>query len=224
MKITQVIALDGPVASGKSTVGRLVARKLGYRFLDTGAMYRAFALLSLQTGMDTKDKARLVDLAHQHTMDVALQEDGSTHILVDGQDVTSLLRDPKVEERVSQVSMVPGVREVMVSLQRRVAEDGSIVLAGRDIGTVVLPEAPLKVFLTASASERAQRRFKELQALGQDVTYEKVLQEMTERDKMDSERKVAPLRPSPDARVIVTDNCSAEEVVNLIISLARARR
>ena len=221
MDSTDFIAVDGPVASGKTAVGRMLAHKLGYRFLDTGAMYRAIAWAALEAGVSTRDGPGLVRLVQEQVMEVAFQQDGQAVVLVDQQDVTPYLWQQKVEQQVSLVAQVARVRDVLVVLQRRVAHEGSIVMAGRDIGTVVLPDAPLKVFLTASDAERAKRRHVELQALGRDAPYQQVLEEMEQRDRLDSQRKIAPLRPAPDAHVIITDDRSVEVVVEQILKLAK---
>ncbi|MDO8749829.1 MAG: (d)CMP kinase [Dehalococcoidia bacterium] len=216
-----VIAVDGPGASGKTTVGRLLAHKLRYKFLDTGAMYRAITWAALEAGVSPKDSRRLVSLAQEQRMEVAFQQDGQGLVLVDGRDVAAHLREESVEQSVSLVSQVPGVRDILVELQRRVAEEGRMVMAGRDIGTVVLPHAPIKVFLTASVAERARRRHAELQASGHGVPYQDVLEYLAKRDKLDSERKVAPLRPALDAHVLATDGLSAEMVVERILEMVR---
>ncbi len=215
------IAVDGPVASGKTTVGRLVALKLGYRFLDTGSMYRAVTWTALEAGVSTKDNAGLVKLAQEHAMEVAFRPDGNTSILVDDRDITPCLRYQQVDQEVSHVSMVAGVREVLVSHQRRIAREGPIVMVGRDIGTVVLPEAPLKVFLVASTAERARRRHAEFETLGNAVPYQQVLDGLEQRDMLDSEREVGPLRPATDAHEIRTDGLSVEEVVESILGLVK---
>ncbi|MFH1140533.1 MAG: (d)CMP kinase [Chloroflexota bacterium] len=219
-----VIAVDGPGASGKTTVGRLLAQKLGYRFLDTGAMYRAITWAALEAGVSPKDSHLLVSLAQEQRMELVFQQDGQALVLVDGLDVAAHLREESVEESVSLVSQVPGVRDILVELQRRVAEEGRMVMAGRDIGTVVLPHAPLKVFLTASVAERARRRHAELQASGHGVPYQDVLEDLAKRDKLDSERMVAPLRPATDAYVVDTDGLTVEMVVGRILELVRQRQ
>lgn len=214
-----VIAVDGPVACGKTTVGRLLAQKLGYRFLDTGVMYRAVTWAALKAGISPEDSQHLVSLAHEHTMEVVFREDGQALVLVNGCDAATHLREERVDQSVSLVSQVPGIREILVAHQRRVAEEGRMVMAGRDIGTVVLPDAPLKVFLTASVTERARRRHLELQASRQVVPYQNVLDEMATRDKLDSGRKVAPLRPALDAHILTTDGLSIEMVLERILEL-----
>ncbi len=218
-----VIAVDGPVASGKTTVGRLLAQRLGYRFLDTGVMYRAITWAALEAGISPEDSQRLVSLAQEQRMEVVFQQDGQALVLVDGRDAAAHLREERVEQSVSLVSQVAGVREILVALQRSVAEEGRMVMAGRDIGTVVLPDAPLKVFLTASVAERARRRHAELYTSGNGVPFQDVLEELANRDKLDSERKVAPLRPALDAHVLATDGLSIERVLERILELMRQR-
>ncbi len=214
------VAIDGPVASGKSAVGRALARRLGYRFIDTGLMYRAVAWAALGRGVDPEDGQGLAELAR--TLDLKLEwkpEENETRVLVDGRDVTAFLRSAEVEKIVSAVSARPEVRRVLVEKQRRLAEAGPVVMAGRDIGTVVLPDADFKVFLTASAEERARRRYLERLARGEPADYEAVLAEVKRRDEYDSTRPVAPLRPAPDSLVFNTDGLSLEEVVERLLGL-----
>lgn len=206
------------MASGKSAVGRLVARQLRFRFIDTGMMYRALTVLALERGLDLRDEAALAQLASTASMRVEPGEDGG-RIVVDGADVTPRLRSAEVGEAVSLVSRVPGVRRAMVALQRELAREGGIVMAGRDIGTVVLPHAPLKVYLDASADERVRRRHEQLLELGRDVPADEVREELALRDAIDSERAVSPLRPADDAVIIHTDRLSLEEVVSRILEL-----
>ena len=212
------IAIDGPVASGKSAAGRLVAASIGYRFVDTGLMYRGVTLLALERAIELHDEAALSALAGSITMTF----DGD-RLLIDGVDVTDRLRTAEVGEAVSLASRVPGMREAMVARQRELARQGSIVMAGRDIGTVVLPDAPLKVYLDASADERARRRHAELASLGRDETLEHVRDELALRDGIDSGRDASPLRPAGDAVVIDTDHLSLDEVVTRILELAACR-
>jgi cytidylate kinase len=211
------IALDGPVASGKSAVGSRVARQLGYRFVDTGVMYRAITWLALERHMDLDDEAGLAALAE--SADLEIEYDDAVRVLVDGAEVTDRLRSPEVGEAVSHVSRVAGVRRAMVALQRQLAAAGGVVMAGRDIGTVVLPNAPLKVYLDASPEERIRRRHEELLAGGKDATAEAVRQELALRDAIDSEREVSPLRPAADAIIIDTDHLTLDEVVAKIMEL-----
>ncbi|MDP3062527.1 MAG: (d)CMP kinase [Chloroflexota bacterium] len=213
-----VIALDGPVAAGKTAVGKLVAQRLKYRFIDTGSMYRAVTWLALEEAVPLEAPA-LAALAQRVRIRV-VESPGGVRILVGERDVTDLLRSPKVEGAVSIVSQVLEVRQAMVRQQQEIAREGRIVMAGRDIGTVVLPDAELKVYLTASVQERARRRYDELRALGQKVSYEAVLAGLLERDRLDSQRAHSPLRAAADARIIDTDGVGLEQVVAEILALA----
>ena len=214
-----VIAIDGPGASGKTTVGRILARKLGYRFIDTGEMYRALTWLALKEGIDLSDEGRLARLAAGTTIEIACHDGtGYNPVLVDGVDVTSAIRSSQVEAAVSAVSRVPRVRQALVAQQRALAEPGRVIVAGRDIGTVVLPQADLKVFLLASAEERARRRYEE-QSGGKRQDYGAILAGLRRRDQIDSQRSLSPLRPAEDARVIDTEGLSPEQVANLILGL-----
>ena len=214
------IAIDGPVASGKSAVGSRLARHLGYRLVDTGMMYRAITCLALDKGLDLHDEAALAELGASAKMQVLpgpADEPDASRVLVNGTDVTSRLRSPEVGEAVSLVSRVPAVRQAMVTIQREVASDGSVVMVGRDIGTVVLPEAPIKAYLDASVEERSRRRHAELQATGRTETIEDVREQLALRDKIDSQRDTSPLRPADDALVIQTDNMTIQNVVDRIL-------
>lgn len=221
------IAIDGPVASGKSAVGSRVARRLGYRFIDTGVMYRALTWLALERKLDLHDEAALSNMASQAKLTIAPgppDAPEAARVLVDGVDVTDRLRSPNVGEAVSVVSRVAGVRKAMVALQRQLASEGAVVMAGRDIGTVVLPDAPVKVYLDASPGERVRRRHEELLASGHQSTPEEVRQELALRDAIDSGRDVSPLRPAEDATIIHTDRLSLDQVVEQIMELvARCR-
>ena len=224
--IPAVIAIDGPAASGKSTVGRLVAQKLGFLLFDTGALYRAVTLAALQRGVPIDDEARISELARAIHIDLipATRDDGRPYtVLVDGEDVTWAIRSEPVDAHVSTVSAYPGVREALKRQQRRIARQGRVVMAGRDIGTVVFPEAPLKVFLDASPEVRAKRRCEELRARGEDANYEEILAGVRHRDEIDSTRATAPLRIPEDAVVIDTDHLTIEQVVDEIVRLARER-
>ena len=212
------IAIDGPVASGKSAVGRLVARELGYRFIDTGLMYRAVTWLAIERKVDPADETALARLAEGMRITI----DGE-RVVVDGADVTDGLRSTGVGEAVSLVSRVPGVRDAMVARQREMAREGGAVMAGRDIGTVVLPDAPLKVYLDASPEERVRRRHAELVALGRRETVDQVREELALRDAIDSGREVSPLRPAEDAIIIHTDHLSVDEVVEQILEQVPCR-
>lgn len=218
----RVIAIDGPAAAGKSTVGRKISVQLGYPFLDTGAIYRAMTWTALHRGVDLSDEDALSDLAASISVDIGPPAPESIEpctIFVDGEDVTRLLRQPEVEAAVSLVSRVAGVRKALLKLQRDLAGRNAVVMAGRDIGTVVLPQADLKVYLVASVEERARRRFTELSALGMDLAEEDVLRDLRRRDRIDSERSESPLRPAEDAVVLDTDGLTLEEVVQRIAEM-----
>ena len=230
-RLPETIAIDGPGASGKSDVGKLGARKLGYQFLDTGAMYRALTWMALKLGLDPEDEESMAQLAVDTVIEVASPPPGSggpqgverCHVCVGGEDATPHLRTPEVEANVSLVSRVAGVRREMVRLQRLLAQGGPIVMAGRDIGTVVLPDADLKVYLDASREERARRRRRQLATNGAAPSLESVRADLEKRDAIDSTRAVSPLRPAADAVVINTDGLSLEEVVEKVMSLVEAR-
>ena len=217
------VAIDGPVACGKSAVGMLVAHRLGYRFLDTGMMYRAFTWLVLERGVDPENEAAVAELAKNVKVEVTASlpnSEESGRVLVDGEDATAYLVRPDVEAAVSLVSRLPVVREAMVRLQREVAEGGEIVVAGRDIGTVVLPDADLKIYLEASRLERARRRYEQARLRGQEITLKSVLDELERRDGIDSSREDSPLRAADDAVVLPTDGLNPDQVVERILALA----
>lgn len=225
MKTASIIALDGPAASGKSTIARRLAEDLGYLYFDTGVMYRAVTWLGLQDGLNLHDEAALTELAQRVQMDVRppSRNDGRGYdVLVNGKDITWQIRSPEVDSNVSVVAAHPGVRKALTAQQRRIGLRGRVVMVGRDIGTVVLPEADLKIYLDASAEERARRRCAEQQARGEQVDYESVLQAMRRRDKIDSTRAVAPLRPAEDAFLLKSDGLSIEDVVAQIHQRLRA--
>jgi cytidylate kinase len=216
----QIIALDGPVAVGKSSVGSLLAKKLGYVFFDTGMIYRAFTWKVLKSGTSPEDEQKLRQLATTTKFDFVPSKEGKLSFLVDGEDVSAKLLSPEIEELVPLIAKVAGVRQAMVSEQRKLAQRGKIVMAGRDIGTVVLPWAELKIFLTASTEERAKRRYKELLERGQNSSLEIVLADLKKRDEMDIHRTISPLKPAEDAIIIDTENFSLEQVVDKIYALA----
>ncbi len=214
-----LIALDGPVAVGKSSVGSLLARKLGYIFFDTGMMYRAFAWKVLRLGISPADESRLCHLASKTKFDFVVSQEGHLALFIDGEDVSSRLLHADIEEKVSLISKVAGVRQAMVSEQRRFARQGKVVMAGRDIGTVVLPWAELKIFLVASTEERANRRYKELLERGERVDYSRCLAELNKRDEIDTHRTISPLKPATDAIIVDTEKLNLEQVVDKIHAL-----
>ncbi len=216
----KLIAIDGPVAAGKSSVGLLLAKKLGYLFFDTGIMYRAFTWKAITQGIPLKDGEELSRLAGATTFDFAPSREGYFSPRLDGEDVSSNMMRLEVEEKVSTVSRVAGVRQAMVAAQRKLAERGGVVMAGRDIGTVVLPQAELKIFLTAPVEARTRRRYKELSERGKKVSYDTILADLQKRDDDDCRRDVSPLKPAADAVIIDTENLALEQVVNKIYALA----
>ena len=210
------IAMDGPVGAGKSSVADEVARRLGILHLDTGAMYRAFAWQALKERVDTRDAQALTALAARVMPEVRF-ENGAQRTLIGGQDVTDFIRTPEISTAASVVSTVPGVRQAMVARQQELAKRQSMLLDGRDIGTRVLPDATLKIYLTASAEVRARRRFDELQAKGDPSTYEQVLAEVRSRDERDTTRETDPLRPAEDAQVLDSSDMTREQVVEDVL-------
>lgn len=220
------IAIDGPAASGKSTIGEALARRLGYLYFDTGVMYRAVTQAALTRGVPIADEAAVTALAEHLRIDVLppTVDDGRQYtVLADGEDVTWAIRAPEVDANVSPVSAYAGVRRALVAQQRRVAAGGRVVMVGRDIGTVVLPEADLKVYLDASVEERARRRWREMQERGEDADYEAVLAAMRRRDEIDSNRRVSPLRPAADAVIVDTTGLGIEEVLARVVQLVEER-
>lgn len=219
-----IIALDGPAASGKSTVGLKVASVLGYLFFDTGIMYRAITWIALQHDMDLNDDAAMTKLAQEALIDIRppSTSDGRTcDVVIAEKDVTWDMRSGDVDANVSVVSAYAGVRQALSAQQRRIGLRGKVVMVGRDIGTVVLPEADLKIYLDASAEERARRRSDELIARGEQADYDTILKKIIERDRIDSTRAVAPLRPADDAIIINTDDLDAEQVSSRVLELCK---
>lgn len=219
-----IIAIDGPAASGKSTIGLRLANTLGYLFFDTGVMYRAVTWLALQRGIDISDEAALTTLAEKIQIDVAPASsfDGRVcDVLVDGQDVTWETRRPEVDANVSIVSTYHGVRHIMSQQQRHIGQRGKVVMVGRDIGTVVLPEADLKIYLDASVEKRAKRRYNEIISLGGKVDYNDILHKLKERDRIDSTRDMAPLKVAIDAVVLDTDKLNADDVFKKVLALCK---
>ena len=223
-KPPSVIAIDGPAASGKSTLGLRLANALGYLFFDTGIMYRAVTWLALQRGVDVHDEAAVAALAEKTQIEVApaSRPDGRAgDVLVEGTDITWKTRLPEVEANVSIVSAYRGVRSALSQQQRRIGQRGHIVMVGRDIGTVVLPEADLKIYLDASAEQRARRRYDEIIARGAQADYNEILTKVIERDHIDSTRAVAPLKAAEDAIVLDSDKLDADEVFERVLALCR---
>ncbi len=222
MKDGLVIAIDGPSGAGKSTIARLLAKRLGYVYIDTGAMYRAFGWKALKEGIDTKDESALAGLAGR--TEVIIEKDNDNpRIYVDGRDVTDEIRTPEMGMAASDVSKSPAVRSRLLLLQRRLGERGGVVMDGRDIGTVVFPDADIKFYLDASAEERGRRRFLELKAKGLDVELAEITRQIIERDEQDRSRALAPLRPAPDAVFIDSSSLSIEEVLSIMLDNIREK-
>lgn len=219
-----MIAIDGPAASGKSTVGRLLAEQLHYLYLDTGCMYRAVTWAALQQEIDVEDETAVTQLAQEIQIEIfpvrTEEEDGRHYTVhVNGQDITWELRTPAVDTNVSLVSSYLGVRQEMVKRQRAFGQRGAVVMVGRDIGTVVMPDAPLKLYITASAEERAHRRTRDRQAQGHSANYENILADVQRRDQIDSNREHSPLRPAADAILIDSTDRPPEEIVEAILQM-----
>ena len=215
-----VVAIDGPVASGKTTVARQVASRLGFSLLDTGAIYRALALFCDDSDIEWSDETRVASATHQ--LPIRFEQDGDRHLVwLDERDVSREIRTPEISQGASIVSAIPEVRRGLLDLQRRLGSQGDIVAEGRDIGTVVFPDAEVKVFLTAQPEVRARRRLEELLARGKPATYANVLRELTERDQRDSNRSVAPLVPADDAVVLDSSAHSIDEVTRVIVERVR---
>jgi len=222
MRKKVTIAIDGPSGSGKSTTARLSAKHLGYTYVDTGAMYRAITLHVLNHNVPMKKKSRVVQAAAE--VQIQFTRTGENiEVLLDGKNVTNTIREPRIDKAVGLVSEIPGVRAIMVNLQRSLAEEGGVVMEGRDIGTRVLPNADLKFFLDADIDERATRRQSQLAAQGINMELETVKQELIERDRRDTQREESPLRAAQDAILIDTTNLTIEEQVDMIVRKVREK-
>ncbi len=217
-----IIAIDGPAGAGKSTVARALAGRLGLTYIDSGATYRAVALKAVESGVSPDDPAAVIELVNRSKVGF-VAKDGDWHVTLDGCDVTGLIRTPEVTQAAAWVSRVPEVRQKLIALQREVAREAGVVMEGRDIGTVVFPDAPLKIFLEADPSERARRRLDQEQAGGRRAGLSATADEIRQRDRLDAERKVSPLVPAADAVRIDSTDLSAEEVLERILSLAADR-
>lgn len=215
----KVIAIDGPAGAGKSTIAKAIAEKLGYTYIDTGAMYRAVALAAIRGGVAEDDAARLTEIAAVADIDMRV-EGGVNRIFLDGGDVTEEVRKPEVGAMASPVSAIAGVREHLVAAQRKLAGRGQVVMDGRDIGTVVLPDADCKIFLTADLTERVERRYAELMAKGQETTREAVRDDISTRDYRDSHRENSPLKQAEDAVLLDSTGLSIDEVLARVLELA----
>lgn len=210
------VAIDGPAGAGKSTVARAAAQKLGYIYVDTGALYRAVGVYCLRKGIETTDAQNVGAILSEITVELRFI-DGVQHVFLNGDDVSIEIRLPEASMAASNVSAIPSVRAFLFDLQRDIAAKNNCIMDGRDIGTVVLPNAQVKIFLTADDTERAMRRYKELQEKGSTVTYQEVLDDLRVRDYNDSHREIAPLKPAEDSVIVNTTNYSLEESINKIV-------
>ena len=215
------IALDGPAGAGKSTIARRAASELNYIYVDTGALYRSIALAALKKGIEPGDAAEAEKLLPEITVDLAFNESGEQIVLLNGENVSADIRTPEVSMAASKISAIPAVRAFLLDLQRGMAKTHNVIMDGRDIGTVVLPDAQVKIFLTASPEARAGRRYKELVEKGMDVNFEDILQDVITRDYNDSHRETAPLKPAPDSVTVDTTELDFEQSVEKIISVIK---
>ncbi len=222
MEKQYLIAIDGPVGAGKSTVAKITAKKLNIIYVDTGAMYRAVGLYVTRKGLDTKKSEDVNSVLGEINLDVKLSNEGQM-IFLNGEDVTKLIRTPEISMAASNVSAIPEVRVKLVDMQRKLAETKSVIMDGRDIGTVVLPNATTKIYLNAELDERADRRYKELIKKGQDVTFEDVKADIVKRDTNDMSRAVSPLKKADDAIELDTTGLTLEEVVDKVIDIINGR-
>ena len=217
------IAIDGPVGAGKSTIARLVAQGLGYTYIDSGAMYRALAWAARRDGIAADDQTRVSELVEEVRIRIRPRADGLNQVIVNGDDITSEIRSPDIGQLASRLSAMPPVRRRMVALQQDMAREGHVVMEGRDIQTVVLPEAEVKIFLTASAEERARRRWEELRGRGREADLQHVLADIEARDARDTTRADSPLKPAPDAVHVDTDGLTIEQVVAKVLAVVKER-
>lgn len=216
------VAIDGPAGAGKSTIARQAAKAMGFIYVDTGALYRAIGLYSLQNGVEVSQPEQVEAMLASIEVELTFSQ-GEQHVLLCGKDVSQEIRTPEVSMAASKVSAVPQVRAYLFGLQQDMAKKHNVVMDGRDIGTVVLPHAQLKIFLTASPEERAKRRYEELLQKGAQVEFDEVLRELKERDYQDSHREIAPLKPADDAVLVDTTSCTLQQSIDRVISLIKER-
>ena len=223
MKEHYAVAIDGPSGAGKSTLARALAKELGFVYVDTGAIYRSVGYYAYQRGIDPADGAAVEALLPEIQLEMVYREDGLQHMILNGEDVTKEIRLPEISMYASRVSAIPAVRAFLMDMQRDMARTHSVIMDGRDIGTVVLPQADVKLFLTASAEDRARRRCLELEERGTPEPYEKLLEEMQERDRNDSSRSAAPLRPAEDAVILDTTGNTFQQSFDLLLQKIKER-
>lgn len=221
MKTIQ-IAIDGPAGAGKSTISKTLAKELGYMYIDTGALYRTVGLHVYRKNIGLKETERMPGALSDMQVEMKYV-DGQQHVLLCGEDVTGLIRTPEMSMYASAVSAVPQVRQALLDMQRQLAQTYDVIMDGRDIGTVVLPQAQIKIFLTATPEDRAQRRYLELQKKDPSIRFEDVLADLIERDHNDSTRAIAPLRPAEDAILVDTTGCTLEQAVQKMLDVVKER-
>ncbi|MBE6824018.1 MAG: (d)CMP kinase [Ruminococcaceae bacterium] len=217
------IAIDGPAGAGKSTIAKLAAKELSFIYVDTGALYRAIGLCAYKKGIGSKDVPAILDMIKDIKVELAFNDRKEQIVLLNGEDVTAFIRTPEISMYASDVSAIPQVRAFLLDLQRNMAKTNNVIMDGRDIGTVVLPDAKIKIFLTASPEVRAKRRYDELIEKGMDVNYDDVLKDVVTRDYNDSHRDVAPLKPADDSVVVDTSKLDLEQSVAKLISIMKER-
>ncbi len=217
------IAIDGPAGAGKSTIARLAAKELGYIYVDTGALYRTIGLAAFRRGLTAEDKEQIIAMLPEIKVALAFNDRQEQIVLLDGEDVSGLIRTPEISMMASAVSAIPEVRAYLLDLQRDMAHTNNVIMDGRDIGTVVLPDAKIKIFLSASPECRARRRYDELVEKGMDVKYEDILSDVIARDYADSHRDIAPLKPADDAINVDTSGEDLETSVNKLLGIMRER-
>ena len=216
------VAIDGPAGAGKSSVAKLVAKELGYIYVDTGALYRTVGLYSIRKGYDTKDAEKVISTLPEIKVELGFV-DGAQHVFLNGEDVSEAIRTPEASMGASNVSAIPAVREFLFSLQQDIAKNNNCIMDGRDIGTVVLPNAQVKIFLTTSPEARAQRRYKEMLEKGETVEFQDVLDDIIKRDYQDTHREIAPLRQAEDAIFFDNGDCNLEESAVRIINIIKEK-
>ena len=217
------IAIDGPAGAGKSTIARLAAKELGFIYVDTGALYRTIGLAAFRRSLTAEDKDAIIEMLTAIKVELAFNEKHEQIVLLDGEDVSGLIRTPEISMMASAVSAIPEVRAFLLDLQRDMAHTNNVIMDGRDIGTVVLPDAKIKIFLSASPECRARRRYDELIEKGMDVKYEDILSDVVARDYADSHRDIAPLKPADDAIMVDTSGEDLETSVNKLLTFMRER-